>query len=184
MPLTRITTLSSERLTLRPVASDDLADLGQINGDPQVTQFLPYATWQTEADGSAWLQRMEALTAAGTAQQLAMVHRADAKVIGTLLLFRYDEGSARLEIGYVLGRAHWRQGLMREALEVVCAAAFSSLAIRRLEAEADPANIASNELLQRIGFTLEGRLRQRWVFKGMPHDANIYGLLADDWKTR
>ena len=182
MPLIRIEALLTKRLTLRPVSPSDLADLAEINGDPQVTQFLPYSAWQSEADGSAWLQRMEALEAAGTSQQLAMARRTDAKVIGTVLLFRYDELSARLEIGYVLGRAHWGQGLMREAIEAVCTQAFSTLSIRRLEAEVNPANTASNALLQRVGFVHEGRLRQRWVSKGAAHDVNVYGLLAHEWK--
>ena len=182
MPLTRIEALTTQRLALRQVSASDLADLAAINGDPQVTQFLPYEAWQSEADGSAWLQRMESLAAAGSAQQLVLARRDDAKVIGTVLLFRFDEISARLELGYVLGRVHWGQGLMREAIVAVCHEAFSKLSIRRIEAEVNPANTASNTLLQRVGFVHEGRLRQRWLSKGEAYDVNVYGLLASEWK--
>ena len=34
----------------------------------------------------------------------------------TALRFKYDEGSQRVELGYVLGRSHWRQGYAAEAL--------------------------------------------------------------------
>lgn len=184
MPFQPMESVSSPRLTLRPVGEGDLADLLEINGDPEVTKFLPYATWQSLEDGAAWLKRMEALGATGTGQQLVAARNEDGKVIGTVLLFKYDEGSARVELGYVLGRQYWKQGLMREALEAVCGHAFSAMGIRRMEAEVNPMNHGSNGLLQRVGFTLEGTMRQRWVAKGVVYDTNFYGYLAEDWEAR
>lgn len=173
--------LDTPRLTLRPVAAADLPDLLEVNGDPQVTRLLPYATWQSLQDGQAWLERMAALGASGTGQQLVVVRRADAKVIGTLLLFKFDAGSKRVELGYVLGRSHWGQGLMREAVVAACSHAFTGLGIRRIEAEVNPDNAASCALLARVGFVLEGTLRKRWMAKGVAYDTRIYGCLAEDW---
>jgi RimJ/RimL family protein N-acetyltransferase len=39
-------------------------------------------------------------------------------------------------------------------------------------------------LLQRVGFSLEGTMRQRWVAKGVAYDTNFYGYLAEDWHAR
>ena len=182
MPLPTITEVLCPRLRLRPIADTDLPDLHAINGDPEVTRFLPYATWQSAADGDAWFARMHALAAAGTAQQLVVQRRDDGRVIGTALLFRHDDASARAELGYVLGRAHWGQGLMREALHALCSHAFGAMGLRRLEAEVNPANTASTALLGALGFTHEGCLRQRWVAKGSaPYDTHFYGLLAHEW---
>jgi ribosomal-protein-alanine N-acetyltransferase len=172
--------IGSARVTVRPVAADDLPDLFEVNGDPEVTRFLPYATWQSLADGAAWLQRMEALEATGSGRQLVLARTSDGKAIGTLLLFKHDEASRRLEIGYTLARACWGQGLMTETLRVVCEYAFSQMHLRRLEAEVNPANTASCELLRRCGFVHEGTLRQRWFGKGAVYDTSIYGLLHDD----
>ena len=179
-----ITRVESTRLTLRPVAAPDLADLLEINGDPQVTRFLPYRTWQSLEDGAAWLLRMEALASSGTGQQLVIVRLADTKVIGTLLLFKHDEASGRVELGYVLARSCWGQGVMQEALQVVCFHAFGSLHLRRIEAEVNPDNLASCRLLSRVGFVHEGTLRQRWVANAVAYDTRIYGYLADDWRRR
>lgn len=178
-----ITHIDAERVALRPPAAADLVELLAINGDPQVTQFLPYASWQSLDDGAAWLARMEALGATGTGQQLVVVRRADAAVIGTLLLFKHDAGSRRIEVGYVLGRCHWGQGLMHETLRAVCAHLFGVLGLRRIEAEVNPANLASCQLLSRVGFTLEGTLRQRWVARsGTAYDTHVFGYLAQDWR--
>lgn len=181
MPFPTIARIESHRVVLRPVEAGDLSDLMEVNGDPEVTQFLPYATWQSPQEGEAWLARMKALGATGTGQQLVVVLRSDAKVVGTMLLFKHDEGSRRIELGYALGRAHWRQGIMREAIEAACSHAFGALGIRRIEAEVNPDNAASCALLARVGFVLEGRLRKRWVAKGLAYDTNVYGCLADEW---
>lgn len=180
MPLPPIDSIASPRATLREVRAGDLADLMEINGDPEVTRFLPYATWKSEEDARAWLDRMVALAATGSARQLVIVRTSDAKVIGTALLFKFDEGSSRIELGYVLGRAHWGRGYAVEALGALLSHAFDAMGIRRVEAEVNPANEPSNKLLRALGFTHEGYLRDRWVAKGATYGVNIYGLLASD----
>ena len=180
MPLPLITQINAPRLHLRPVEAADLPALMHINGDDEVTKFLPYASWTKLADAEAWLKRMDTLAQSDESRQLVIVRNADAAVLGTVLLFRYEEGSERLEIGYALGRAHWRQGYAREALTAVLAHAFGDMAIRRIEAQVNTANTASNALLLALGFQHEGLLRQRWVDKGAARDVHFYGCLATD----
>lgn len=184
MPLPLFPEIRTARLVVRTVAEPDLADLLEVNGDDEVTRYLPYATWRGHDDAIAWLSRMQGVCATGTARQLVIERQSDRKVIGTVLVFHFEEPSARVEIGYVLGRAHWRQGYATEALRAVCRHAFEDVGIRRVEAEARPDNFASNELLLSLGFTHEGRLRQRWVAKDETYDTNIYGLLLEDWLKR
>lgn len=176
--------LRTPRLSLRAVAEADLPDLLAVNGDPQVTRFLPYETWLGLDDAAAWLQRMHSLADSGTARQLVIVQRGSQRAIGTVLLFRFDAGSRRLEIGYVLGRSSWGQGLMHEALAAVCGHLFTRGGLRRIEAEVNPANGASVRVLQALGFVHEGTLRQRWVAKGAAYDTQMHGLLAEDWLAR
>lgn len=184
MPLPPLDAVTTSRITLREVGAEDLPDLMAVNGDPEVTHFLPYATWQSLSDAAAWLERMSKLMVTGSARQLVIVRNADRKVIGTVLLFKFDEGSNRLELGYALGREHWKQGYAAEALRALLSHLFTGLGIRRVEAEVNPANTASNALLQSLGFTLEGFLRERWVAKGAAYGVNVYGLLASEWPAR
>lgn len=181
MPLPAIAPIATPRFTLREVSAADLPDLLTVNGDPEVTRFLPYATWQGLPDARAWLDRMNALTATGSARQLVIVRTANGQVIGSVLLFKFDEGSARVELGYALGREHWRQGVAGEALRAVLSHAFTALQVRRVEAEVNPDNTASNALLVSLGFAREGFLRERWVAKGVTYGVNVYGLLAHEW---
>jgi [ribosomal protein S5]-alanine N-acetyltransferase len=182
MPFPAILRVSGSRVVVRPVTPADIPDLLEVNGDEEVTRFLPYPTWLSLDDGFAWLGRMESLAQSGSAQQLVVERLADGKVLGGVLLFKHEPGSARVEIGYVFGRQHWRQGFALDALGAVCSHLFHEGGIRRIEAEVNPDNVASCALLQALGFTLEGRLRQRWVGKGRTYDTCIHGCLAHEWK--
>lgn len=154
-----------------------------VNGDPEVVRFLPYAVWTAPEDGEAWLTRMRGLEAAGQARQLVVIQRDSGTAIGTLLLFRFDLPSQRAELGYVLGRRHWGQGLMREALAATCAHLFDNGAVRRFEAEVNPQNEASRSLLLSLGFVHEGRQRQRWVSRGVAYDVDCFGLLRGELRA-
>jgi ribosomal-protein-alanine N-acetyltransferase len=174
--------LESDRLIIRGIEEADMADLLVMNQDDEVLRFLPYPKWQTVEDGVAWLGRVRKIEAAGTGVQLVLLERASRRAIGACVLFRYDEASRRAEIGFAMASAFWGMGLMTEALCGIITHAFGARGLRRLEAEANPANEASCRLLERIGFTAEGLLRKRWQSKGEPYDTRIFGLLREEWK--
>ncbi len=174
--------LHTPRLLVRRVQASDLPALMHVNGDDEVTRHLPYASWRSIDDAHAWLERMLGLEAAGAACQYVVVDKALDHAIGTVLLFRWDVASARAELGYALGRAHWGRGVMREALAALIGFAFDGLKLKRLEAEVNPANTASLALLQRLGFQQEGVLRERWAAKGQPYDVIAHGLLRREWR--
>jgi ribosomal-protein-alanine N-acetyltransferase len=184
VPLVAPSLIESERLAVRLVIESDLPALLEVNSSEEVTALLPYATWSSMADAEAWLHRMRGIEATGLAFQFVVVLKSTGKAIGTCLLFRFEEGSARAELGYALGRAHWGQGLMHEALAGLLGSAFGTMGLRRLEAEVDTRNGSSARLLQRLGFTKEGLLRQRWVTKGEAKDVEMYGLLRNEWLGR
>ena len=107
MPFPPLEPIDAERVRVRLLARSDLPALHEVNGDEAVTRLLPYATWTAPADADAWFERMAKIQATGLAVQLVVADKASDRAIGTALLFRLDEGSARAELGYALGRAHW-----------------------------------------------------------------------------
>jgi RimJ/RimL family protein N-acetyltransferase len=56
--------------------------------------------------------------------------------------------------------------------------------LNRVEADIDPRNLASAKSLERLGFTREGFLRERWIVDGVVSDTALYGLLQGVWKAR
>lgn len=180
MPLGEIE-IRSGRLTVRQVTEADLAGLMTINGDPLVTHFLPYPTWRHDGDAEAWYRRMVNLSGETGARQLVIERSGDRMVVGSILVFKFDEASRRAELGYVVGRRHWRQGYASEALRALLAHLFCAQGMRRVEAEVNPENVASTALLRALGFSLEGHLRERYEAKGKVYGVDVYGLLAREW---
>ena len=76
-----------------------------------------------------------------------VARRTDNALIGTTTLYNLDFSNRRAEMGYALGREHWGQGYMAEALQALLAYCFDVLDLRRIEADVDPRNAASIQTL-------------------------------------
>src|SRR3954464_2818200 len=103
MPLAFPPVLETPRLRVRALREEDLGDLLAVNGDPEVTRYLPYAPWTGPGDAQAWFARMRGIESEGTAVQLVAEQREAGRVIATVLLFRHDAALAQAELGYALG---------------------------------------------------------------------------------
>jgi RimJ/RimL family protein N-acetyltransferase len=176
-------TLVTERLRLRPLAAHDAPALFTIFSDPEVMRHWASPPWRSRADAEALLERDARATAEGSHLRLALCRHGDDTLIGSCTVFGFVPTSRRAEMGYILGRAHWGRGLMHEALVALVGHGFEGLNLHRIEADIDPRNAASRRTLERLGFTLEGRLRERWIVAGEVSDTELYGLLAREWRA-
>jgi ribosomal-protein-alanine N-acetyltransferase len=72
--------------------------------------------------------------------------------VGSIGLFRFDPAAASAEIGAVVGRAHWSQGIATRAARLVLGYAFDELGLRRIEAAVLERNHAVKRVLEKLGF--------------------------------
>lgn len=180
MPLSDTSTLSTARLTLRPLRPEDAVPLFAMYSDVEFMRYWSFPVMKRFEQAVDYLARRLQGSAAELevvwAIELATTHEA----IGLVSLFNVEMASKRAEIGFGLQRPFWGQGYMSEAACAVVACAFDVLHLRRLEADIDPRNEASARLLERLGFIREGVLRERWVIDGRVADSALYGLLQAD----
>lgn len=85
------------------------------------------------------------------------------------------------EIGYLIACDAGGRGYAREAVAAVVDRLFAE-GQRRVCADTDPDNIASNHLLEALGFRRERLLRDEWETPIGVRDSVIWGLLRDDWR--
>jgi ribosomal-protein-alanine N-acetyltransferase len=170
------------RLRLRSIEDSDIDAMFAIYADREVSRYLSFPPMTARAEAEAFVGRIRAGYENGSSWQLAVERREDGALIGTCILFHFHEQSRRAEIGYTLGRPHWSQGYMREALDGLIGIAFGALDLNRLEADIDPRNEPSARILERLGFRREGHLVERWIVAGEKSDTVYYGLLRRDWK--
>lgn len=80
------------------------------------------------------------------------------------------------EIGFMLARSQWGEGVMREAMEVVIPHLWAVTDHPRLTADADPRNLSSVALLTRLGFRVTGYARDTFHIAGEWSDSVYLGL--------
>ena len=174
-------TIDANRIRLRFITEGDTDAFYAIYSHPEVMRYWstpPLADRQAAVNLIAKIQ--EDLNRR-VILKWGIALRTDNQLIGSLTLFNLDFNHRRAEIGYALGREHWGQGYMNEALQALLAYAFETLDLHRIEADIDPRNAASIKTVERLGFKREGYLRQRWQTNGEIQDAFFYGLLRHEW---
>ncbi|MEN2785884.1 GNAT family N-acetyltransferase [Sphingomonas qilianensis] len=166
----------SARLRMRPTRIEDAEALHEAYRDEALMRY-----WSSgpHADVAATRAYMAARLDTGDQRGWAITLHDNDHAIGTLWAGVKRPGLS--EIGYMLVRSAWGQGYAREAVARLIDLLIREEGHRRVFADTDPDNTASNRLLERLGFVLEGRLRGEWETHIGLRDSYIWGLLADDW---
>ncbi|MBY4636935.1 GNAT family N-acetyltransferase [Sphingopyxis sp. XHP0097] len=169
-------TLTTDRLVLRQLVARDASALHATLSDPQVMHW-----WSSGAHGD--LAETEAYIGFNTARDAGhlcwAITLGDDVALGWVILRERRAGVA--ELGYILRRDKWGQGIAREALARVIEHGFSEIGYRRIYADTDPDNAGSIALLERLGFSREAHLREEWETHIGVRDSFIYGLLRGEW---
>lgn len=173
--------LDTPRLRLRPLQPADAAAVFALHADPAVMRYWATPPWTEPAQAEALIARDQAAMAAGDFIRLGLQRRDDGRLVGACSLFAFHLPSRRAEIGYLLAHDCWGAGLMHEALSALLDWGFAVLDLNRVEADVDTRNAGSRRTLERLGFRLEGVLRERWIVAGEVSDSGLYGLLRRDW---
>ena len=173
--MTQIPTLQTERFTLRPLRREDAAALFPTFADEEQMRYWSRAPFSAEEELADWLTDRE-----WDGRSWSVIERATGELVARLVAMPRGQGVA--EIGYTVVRHRQREGVASESLAALIAQLLGAEGHRRIFADVDPDNAASNALLARLGFTLEGRLREAWETHIGPRDTLIWGLLAREWR--
>jgi ribosomal-protein-alanine N-acetyltransferase len=171
--------LQTNRLSLWPIRLSDAPALFEARGDAEV---MRYWDWPEQKDVAAveriFAEHLPELTNE-TTKWWAVALSPEGPAIGECDLSEIDAHHGRAEVGFLFARRHWGQGYAREAMERVIDYGFNDLGLARLWARFHDGNDASKRLLEKLGFTYEGRLRNHIARDGARRDCLIYGRLRD-----
>jgi RimJ/RimL family protein N-acetyltransferase len=176
--------LQGKRVRLRGPRKDDAEALFALFSDPAVMRYWSRPPMTTLGEAQGLVGEMLDSFEQRSLLNWMVTTRDDDGVIGTCTLFRIDPRHRHAEIGYALRSDHWGRGIAGEAVALVLDWAFRRLDLQRVEADIDPRNDGSRQLLARLGFSSEGVMRQRFFVGDEATDSEIFGLLAADWRNR
>ena len=103
-------------------------------------------------------------------------------VIGDISVVDRDDTINACEVGYILSKDYWGQGLMTEALKAVLNCLLQDAEFNRVTARFVTANPASGRVMTKAGMSYEGTFRQAVLHKGQVKDFSVYGILKSDLK--
>jgi len=140
----------------------------------------PFTSLEDALEEIAWY---DSILEEGTGVRWGIMLTGQDEVIGSCGFLNVSAKHQRAEIGFELSSNHWGRGIAGEALRAVVRHGFTQLGFHRIEALVEPANTASQQLLERVGFTREGLLRGYEFTRGKYDDLYMYSLLETDSMT-
>lgn len=166
---------------IRPALGGDAGKLRSWRSEESVRRFQPLrevSTGQLRADLNG--QHVDDLFR-GRGDRFVWIIEAETEPCGwiTLVVNNWEHGLA--EIGYALSSPYQGHGIMRPALSQLLPDLLLRAPLARIEARCAVDNVASQAVLERLGFVREGRLRDYFLLHGERTDHWLYALLRSDY---
>ena len=179
-------TIETHRLILRPFrASDAPAMFRNWAHDATVTEYLTWPPHGTEQVTAALLAQWEKQTAEDPAfYQWAVELKSIGEPIGSVSAMHVNEAVESAELGWCIGKQWWGQGIMPEAGAAIIAYLFDEVGLNRVAARHDVRNPKSGRVMQKLGMTYEGMLRQAGRCNAGLVDEVVYSILKREYLER
>jgi Acetyltransferases, including N-acetylases of ribosomal proteins len=174
--------LRGDRVTLRTVEREDLDFVHAEKNKPAVHRSL---VWPYPENRDALEEFLFEGDADADVKLLIAVDGEDddPELVGSIGL-DVDERPATGEVGLWIAPEYWGEGYGTEASRVLVDYAFDERNLHRLQARVMATNDASRRVWEKLGFELEGRLRQNQFDDGEYVDTLYFGLLEDEYRER
>jgi ribosomal-protein-alanine N-acetyltransferase len=173
-------TLETERLTLRPFALSDAADVQRLAGDhalADTTAAIPHPY----EDGMAekWISTHPEVFDQNKGVAFAITLKAGGMLVGAISLMGMTVGH-QAELGYWIGKPYWSRGFCTESCRAVLRFGFEVLGLNRIHACHFSRNPASGRVMLKLGMTHEGCRKQHVRKWDKFEDIELYGILKTD----
>ena len=174
--------LSTKRLAIREFATADLESLCEVLGDPRVTRYMLHSP-RNRSEVEAYLEQVLGFQheRPRSAWELAVVEGRDGTLIGACTLTSLSSNEA--DLGYLLTRRVWRQGLASEIAAALVDAGFADLGLTRISSTVDVRNLASIRVLEKTGLRWEATLRRLRKVRGEWRDCHLYAIARTEWEA-
>jgi ribosomal-protein-alanine N-acetyltransferase len=170
-------------LILRELTEEYAEPLFKFRRDEVVMKFIERPLAYTIGDAIELIKKRKEIELAQTGLGWAICLKANGEMIGDMGFYRLDVVNQKSEIGYILSPEFWKNGFGSEAMDAVLKFGFEQLNLNKIEADINPENQASINLVTKMGFRKEAHLRQNLFFNGRFFDSLVFGLLKNEWKS-
>lgn len=167
--------LTSEKVTLRPLAPEDFDALYGVASDPDIWAMHPFRNRYQRDVFDAFFA--DAITSRGA---FAIIDNASGDIIGSTRFANYDASAGEIEIGWTFfATAYWRTGTNRDVKAMMLRYIFPF--VPTVVFQIGASNFRSRDAVERLGARLV--LEHKRHHDGQWHDYTTYHLTRADAMT-
>ncbi|MEK3886696.1 GNAT family N-acetyltransferase [Bacillus sp. FSL K6-3431] len=174
--------INTERLYLREIKENDWIDVHKYASQSVVCQYQPWGP-NTEEESKAFVKQIiaDANKDIRTRFVFAIIEKENERMIGTGELIIKDTINRSGVIAYIVNPDYWGKGIATEVAKLLIEIGFKEFHFHRIYATCDSRNIGSSRVLEKVGMTNEGKMREDLLLKDGWRDSLLYSILEHEY---
>ena len=169
-------TIKTERLLLRQFVDSDLEYVYKGLSDPEIIKYYG-VSYQTLEDTKAQMKFFADLEKEETGIWWAICSLDNNIFYGAGGLNSLNKEHKKAEIGFWLLKDYWEQGIMTEAMPLICRYGFEKLGLHRIEGLVETDNLNCKNAMKKLYFNHEGTMKDCEIKNGNFISLDIYAKL-------
>lgn len=166
----------SEKIELRVLEKDDLEFIHQLNNNPNIMSFWFEEPFQSMAH----LEKMYEKSIDNQEVRQFVIKKGNEK-LGYVGIFAIDPIHRKAEFGIMIDPKHQGYGYAGTATQLAMDYAFATLNLHKLYLIVDRINEKAIHVYEKIGFKVEGVLREEYFINGTFHDVSIMSIFQREY---
>ncbi|MCD6550708.1 GNAT family protein [Thermotoga sp.] len=174
--------LKGKLVRLREYRKEDIDKALEYINDPEVKKYLipgiPFPL--RREDEEKWYQNLDGFST--KSYSFAIETLSTREYIGGCGINNIDWKNSIAEVGIFLGRPYWNKGYGTDAMKVLVRFIFNEMNINKIKLGVYSFNKRAMRVYEKVGFKVEGVLREELYREGKYHDVYVMGILRREWK--
>lgn len=170
--------IETDRLIIREFNEEDIKHIHMYASKLEVTKYLPFGP-NSEMDTQLFLEKVINYKFQNPRcdYEFAVVLKKNNILIGGCGIHITNTNNKEGSIGYCYDDKFWGSGYASEAVNTIINFGFDKLKLHRIFGTCHPDNVGSAKVMEKVGMTKEGCLREHKLQKGKWRDSFIYSIL-------
>ncbi len=149
-----------------------------LNEDDITKYMLDLPSPYTPTDGEAFLKYLRSQEMVTGSLELGILNDNN-EFMGVMSFSSLNREHSNAEIGYWIRKKFQGQGIAFQAARLLIEYGFEVLKLKRIYAYVQKENVASINLLEKLGFEREGILKKAGFHRGIYIDRMVYAIISE-----
>ncbi len=176
--------ICGDRIRLRGVERSDLPKFQEWLNDPEVIESLSIYLPLSMIDEEQWFDNVSRLSPDEKPLAIELKQGREWRLIGNSGFFNLEWASRCAEFGLFIGdKSVWNKGYGTETVRLILRHGFETLNLHRIYLRVYSTNPRAKRAYEKVGFVLEGTMREAVYRHGRYADIHIMSVLRSEWNV-